>query len=72
MSVLRILRTSSQRCFQLMQAKKSPASASSHHRDKIVGDIWFETKWGMAMFVLAAFLAGSGLLWYLALYMAWL
>lgn len=55
-----------------MQAKKSPASASSHHRDKIVGDIWFETKWGMAMFVLAAFLAGSGLLWYLALYMAWL
>lgn len=62
---------SSQQCVQPMQAKKNPSSAAPH-RDESVGDIWFETKWGMTMFVLAACLAGSGLLWYLAIYMAWL
>ncbi len=41
-------------------------------REETAGNIWFETKWGMTMFVLAACLAASGLILYLAIYMAWL
>jgi hypothetical protein len=52
-----------------MSTTKTPLSSQAH-RDETAGDIWFETKWGMTMFVVAACLAGSGLLLYLAIYWA--
>ncbi len=54
-----------------MNTTKTPAS-SQVPRDDTAGDIWFETRWGMTIFVVAACLAGSGLLLYLAIYWAWL
>jgi hypothetical protein len=62
---------SSQHPRTLMNTTKTPAS-SQVPRDDTAGDIWFETKWGMTIFVVAACLAGSGLLLYLAIYLAWL
>lgn len=54
-----------------MHTKKTVRSPSSS-QDETAGDIWFETRWGIAMLVLAACLAGSGLLVYVAINMAWL
>lgn len=54
-----------------MNTTKTPVTSQPRH-DDTVDDIWFETKWGMTMFVVAACLAGSGLLFYLAIYWAWL
>jgi len=50
---------------------KTRSSAAERPREEEIGDVWFETRWGMTMFVLAACLAGTGLLFYLATYMAW-
>ncbi|NLG76112.1 MAG: hypothetical protein GX535_07730 [Xanthomonadaceae bacterium] len=68
--VLRILRTVLSTADPLMQQTKGSSPLSSR-RDDSAGDIWFETKWGMTILVVAACLAGSGLLLYLAIYMAW-
>lgn len=54
-----------------MNTTKTPVTSQPRH-DDTADDIWFETKWGMTMFVVAACLAGSGLLFYLAIYWAWL
>lgn len=52
-----------------MESTKQPASPRP---PEMVDAVWFETRWGIAMCVLAVCLAGSALLLYLAIYLAWL
>jgi len=52
-----------------MESTEQPASPRP---PEMVDAVWFETRWGIAMCVLAVCLAGSALLLYLAIYLAWL
>jgi hypothetical protein len=65
-----MLRSTSQHGAVPMPSRRALSTESS--QGDTARDIWFETRWGMAMFVVAACLAASALLFYLALYMAWL